>query len=467
MKAKNIALILAAVLLIALTPFGPLSTVAKDVLTEAMASPPSSSRAGPLAAPAETAFTYQGQLTRAGDPVTDVCRMQFSLWDADEEGIQIGGTLGRSPVEVANGLFVIDDLDFGAAAFMGEARWLEVAVQCPEDPEFTTLDPRRAITPTPYALYALSSDHAFYADYALNADTLDGQHAAFYRDVSNVDAGNLDPDRYSAAADLANEGYLGDAVGDIAQNNGVVQTSLNADLLDGQHAAAFMGVGTDNWVNTSGDTMTGDLAMGGRLLKRSVPFLIPYLATFQDSLVSNTGSATQTIYDGMLEIDSGPTANSVANRQSHDWTGTGLGMNTVGSYFGAHVVWSSGCSIATQHVAHFLAGGQATSGGDGNIGYGYGFKQVGTALYGVSYNGTTETSLDLGIVLASGFSRDLMAVVRSSSSIEFYVDGISRGTLSATIPSYFHTFYRVRLTNGATTTRSCVDVSSLVFAKQY
>jgi len=39
MKAKNIALILAGVLLIALTPFGPLSTVAKDVLAEAMASP--------------------------------------------------------------------------------------------------------------------------------------------------------------------------------------------------------------------------------------------------------------------------------------------------------------------------------------------------------------------------------------------------------------------------------------------
>ncbi|MFA6449308.1 MAG: hypothetical protein WCX65_07575 [bacterium] len=36
-------------------------------------------------------------------------------------------------------------------------------------------------------------------------------------------------------------------------------TNLNADLLDGSHAAAFMTAATDNWVNATGDTITGTL----------------------------------------------------------------------------------------------------------------------------------------------------------------------------------------------------------------
>jgi hypothetical protein len=35
--------------------------------------------------------------------------------------------------------------------------------------------------------------------------------------------------------------------------------ATNADTVDGQHASAFMSAGTDNWVNVTGDTMSGDL----------------------------------------------------------------------------------------------------------------------------------------------------------------------------------------------------------------
>jgi hypothetical protein len=40
-------------------------------------------------------------------------------------------------------------------------------------------------------------------------------------------------------------------------------SGLDADLLDGQHASAFMPAATDNWVNTTGDTMTGPLKIEG------------------------------------------------------------------------------------------------------------------------------------------------------------------------------------------------------------
>ena len=78
-----------------------------------------------------------------------------------------------------------------------------------------------------------------YVDNAVstgNADRLDGQHGAFYQNANNINAGALNPLYYSAIADLSAEGYLGDATGDLAQNDGVLQPTLNADLHDGLHA---------------------------------------------------------------------------------------------------------------------------------------------------------------------------------------------------------------------------------------
>lgn len=40
-------------------------------------------------------------------------------------------------------------------------------------------------------------------------------------------------------------------------------TNFNADYLDSQHGSYYMPATTDNWVNTTGDTMTGALAMSG------------------------------------------------------------------------------------------------------------------------------------------------------------------------------------------------------------
>jgi hypothetical protein len=74
---------------------------------------------------------------------------------------------------------------------------------------------------------------------ALDADTLDGQHGAYYRNASNVNAGTLPTGYYSARNDLDAEGYLGNASGDIAQNNGTRQVDLNADRLDGMEGSSF------------------------------------------------------------------------------------------------------------------------------------------------------------------------------------------------------------------------------------
>jgi len=70
----------------------------------------------------------------------------------------------------------------------------------------------------------------------LDADLLDGQQGAFYQSANNINAGTLSTSFYSAFADLTAEGYLGNLAGDLAQNNGFLQATLNADLLDGRDA---------------------------------------------------------------------------------------------------------------------------------------------------------------------------------------------------------------------------------------
>ncbi|MCX7680517.1 MAG: hypothetical protein N2508_00880, partial [Anaerolineae bacterium] len=99
-----------------------------------------------------TAFTYQGQLRKDGNPVSGTCDFQFSLWDAASGGTQVGTTWTKTGVQVTNGYFTIPDLDFGAGAFQSDARWLEIAVACTGDLGYTTLSPRQRLTPAPYAL---------------------------------------------------------------------------------------------------------------------------------------------------------------------------------------------------------------------------------------------------------------------------------------------------------------------------
>jgi hypothetical protein len=101
-----------------------------------------------------TGFTYQGRLTNPGGPVTGACDFDFSLWDGPVIGAQIGLAQGVGAVAVSGGLFTVQlnaAGQFGANAFNGQARWLQVAVKCAGDPAFVVLS-RQPLTPTPYAL---------------------------------------------------------------------------------------------------------------------------------------------------------------------------------------------------------------------------------------------------------------------------------------------------------------------------
>jgi hypothetical protein len=102
------------------------------------------------AAQGTTAFTYQGQLHDNGTNANGSYTMIFALYDAVTNGDQIGSTITNSPT-LANGLFSVN-LDFGASAFNGNARWLDITVT--NGGVTQTLSPRVQVLPTPYAQFA-------------------------------------------------------------------------------------------------------------------------------------------------------------------------------------------------------------------------------------------------------------------------------------------------------------------------
>src|SRR5262249_25643154 len=103
-----------------------------------------------------TAFTYQGELNNGGLPANGNYDMTFTLFATNATGVALAGPVTNSTTAVSNGLFTTL-IDFGGAPFTnGGNRWLEIAVSTNGANNFVTLTPRQQLTPTPYALYAMT-----------------------------------------------------------------------------------------------------------------------------------------------------------------------------------------------------------------------------------------------------------------------------------------------------------------------
>jgi hypothetical protein len=254
------------------------------VLLSLTGGPASAQGEGPdmAAAALGTAFTYQGQLKDgSGNPVSNTCDFQFRLYDALTDGNQVGSTLTKTNVTVGNGLFSLV-LDFGSGIFTGSARWLGISARCPGGGgSYTSLTPRQELTPAPYALYSS------------NSGSLSGHPGTFYLDASNISAGTLGTGYFSAIADLSAEGYLGNASGDLGRNNGTLQSNLNADMLDGQHASTFQ------------NQVTGTCAVGNTI--RTINADGSVVCQFDAPLNRASGPRQDVIYnvDSTIDGDTG------------------------------------------------------------------------------------------------------------------------------------------------------------------
>ena len=118
-------------------------------------------------------FTFQGRLTDTSMPASGTYQMQFALYDAANAGTQIGSMIENTAVSVSNSTFTVQ-LNYGAGAFSGAERYLEISVRRNSGESYVALAPRQRITSSPHAIRAAN---AATAD---NASSLGGMPAASY-----------------------------------------------------------------------------------------------------------------------------------------------------------------------------------------------------------------------------------------------------------------------------------------------
>ena len=145
-------------------------------------------------------FTYQGRLTDGGTPANGTYDLQFALFDGMSGGAQVGATQTVPTVAVSAGTFTVQ-LDFGASAFPGAPRFLEISARLNGAPSFTTLSPRQQITSTPYAIRSLNASSA-------DAVTVSGVPGGSGNYVQNATAPQA-----SANFNISGNGIIGGNVG--------------------------------------------------------------------------------------------------------------------------------------------------------------------------------------------------------------------------------------------------------------
>ena len=165
-------------------------------------------------------ISYQGRLTNptTGAPLNGTFTFVFRLYNVDTGGSELWSE--SKDLTAVNGLVTTllgDVTALPTAVFNGQNLWLGIKVGA--DPEAT---PRQRFAAVPYAMY---SD---------NADRLDGQDSAFFRNAGNINAGTLSEGRVDPL--IARDSEIKDIVATIDGAG----SGLDADLLDGLDSSAYV-----------------------------------------------------------------------------------------------------------------------------------------------------------------------------------------------------------------------------------
>jgi len=207
--------------------------------------------AGPLG----TAFSFQGQILKSGVPVTGTVNLQFTLFNAANGGAQVGGVQTFNAVTPSGGLFSLA-LDFGANAFDGNERWLEIAVEGSGENTFTTLSPRTPVLPTPYALYAVGGGGGGGGLALPYAGTGATNGTLFSLTNTTVGGTGLTIQADNTAGSFTATGVSGFGVAASGTARGVSGTGQN----EGVYGSSFTGFGVHGFYGFSNFIPNGDKA---------------------------------------------------------------------------------------------------------------------------------------------------------------------------------------------------------------
>ncbi|MCP4707070.1 MAG: hypothetical protein GY869_00475 [Planctomycetes bacterium] len=320
------------------------------------------------AAPAGTAFTYQGRLSDGGAPAHGDYDFEFKLYNYLTGGDQFGLTVNKENVSVNQGNFTVK-LDFvnDSNVFNGDARWLAIGVRPGEqsDPsDYAILEPRQELTPSPYAIYAL------------NGLGSSGFWAANGNNIYNTNSGNVGIGTASPVKTL-------DVRGDIQVGNNQVWSSSADDRI--------INFGDTNYV------YIGEKGADDRMELRASSF---YFNNGNVGIGTSSPSEKFEVAGTVKAVNSSGTSvhgDSLSGVGVYGYTyngtaiygrdGSGSGLGWAG-YFDGHVYVAGNVGIGTSSPTEKLevAGTVKAVNSSGTSVYGDSLSGIG--VYGYTYNGT-------------------------------------------------------------------------------
>ncbi len=393
--------------------------------------------AGPaFAQPISNGFTYQGELQTSGSPVDGPADLRFTLWTAATGGTQLGATVQALAVDVSSGRFTVtlnSGNEFGAGAFNGQRRWLEISVRNPAGGGvYEVLSPRQELTVTPYAAFAT------------DARTVGGQSAADLRNAAAL-TGTL-PDA-----------VVPTSVPRLTTTNafsGLSFFSNPGNTFTGAHFGTFSGdgAGLNNLQNlNAGAVNAGTLAdarLSPNVALRNAPNTFSGLAIFNDRV--GVGGAPSDFFRMKLNGGSGPWQGGLAaggavstvvlGELGFDATIGGNDPNftywtdlAINPYGGRVIIGGGDAQVESSGTLHVASGQEASLGGGyimtgaartnslliNNDGIIARFNGAASKLNLNSGSGSVVVSMletSLGIRLASG------AVITSAPNVQAVVD---------------------------------------------
>ena len=213
-----------------------------------------------------TAFTYQGQLTAGGSPVTGTFDFQFSAYDNATNGSQVGLLVTNAPVGVTNGLFTTI-IDFNNGIFTGPDRWLNIGVRTngASGTAYTYLLPRQKLSAVPYAIFAggasnlLGGLQATQLQGTVSAAQISGTYtgAVYFSSVSNTFAGGFN------GSFVGNGGGLTNLNGSLISTGTVADARLTTNVALLNANQTYSGANTmSNWNNSFTGSFYGNGLVG-------------------------------------------------------------------------------------------------------------------------------------------------------------------------------------------------------------
>ena len=322
-----------------------------------------------------TAFSYQGSLKDGATGANGNYDFQFALFDAVSGGNQLGSTLSRNTVAVANGIFSVS-LDFGSQ-FPGANRFLEIRVKLTGGGALTTLTPRQQVNSDPYSVKSLNTDTASSLNCAAcvtaaQIASVNGASITGTVPVASVPAGsgNYIQNQNAAPQSSSNFNISGTGTANIfnastqfnLNGNRVLSTNGTSNLFVGVGAGtnntgilnAFVGAGAGS-ANTSGVTNSffGTSAGGSNTLGAGNSF-------FGTSAGASNQAGNNNAFFGVA-------AGTASTASLNSFFGSGAGQSTTSG--GSNSFFGTNAGFANTVGASNTAIGSGANLGSGNLQY--------------------------------------------------------------------------------------------------